>query len=51
MLTGRNDSYQGSFRLTQYVNDGTKTPITDVTGAPVAFVILGEVTATRVTVQ
>lgn len=46
-----NSSYQGVFRLTQYVNDGTKTPINDVTGAPVAFVIVGTVNATRVTVQ
>ncbi|MGH8268871.1 MAG: hypothetical protein ACRES1_02325, partial [Steroidobacteraceae bacterium] len=49
-LAGRN-SYTGTFRLTQYVNDGTKTPITDTSSAPVAFVIVGKVTATRVTVQ
>jgi hypothetical protein len=50
-LTGANDGYQGTFRLTQYVNDGTKTPINDVSSAPVAFVIVGTVSATRVTVQ
>lgn len=50
-LTGANKGYQGTFRLTQYVNDGTKTPITDVSSAPVAFVIVGTVSATRVTVQ
>ena len=50
-LTRENNAYQGTFRLTQYVNDGTKTPITDVSNAPIAFVIVGTVTATRVTVQ
>lgn len=50
-LTDHNNEYQGIFSLTQYVNDGTKTPINDVTGAPVAFVIVGTVTGTRVTVQ
>lgn len=45
------NAYTGTFRLTQYVNDGTKTPIFDVSGAPVKFVILGTVSATRVTVQ
>lgn len=50
-LTGGRNSYQGSFRLTQYVNDGTKAPINDVSSAPVAFVIVGTVSATRVTVQ
>jgi hypothetical protein len=50
-LQGHNDAYQGSFTLTQYVNDGTKTPINDVSSAPVAFVIVGTVSATRVTVQ
>ncbi|HEX3844445.1 MAG TPA: hypothetical protein VHV80_08800 [Steroidobacteraceae bacterium] len=50
-LTGGNNGYTGTFRLTQYVNDGTKTPITDTTGAPVAFVIVGTLSATRVTVQ
>ena len=50
-LTHGNDGYTGTFRLTQYVNDGTKTPITDISGAPVAFVIVGTVSATRVTVQ
>ena len=44
-------SYQGNFLLTQYVNDGTKTPITDTSGAPVAFVIVGTVSATRITVE
>lgn len=50
-LSRDNNEYQGTFTLTQYVNDGTKTPINDVTGAPVAFVIVGTVTGTRVTVQ
>ncbi len=50
-LTGANSGYQGTFRLTQYVNDGTKTPINDVSGAPVAFVVVGKVSATRVTVH
>lgn len=50
-LTGNNNGYTGTFRLTQYVNDGTKTPINDVSAAPVAFVIVGTVNATRVTVQ
>jgi hypothetical protein len=44
-------SYQGVFLLTQYVNDGTKTPITDTDGAPIAFVIVGTVSATRITVE
>lgn len=50
-LTKDGMGYKGTFRLTQYVNDGTKTPITDTTGAPVAFVIVGTVSATRITVQ
>jgi hypothetical protein len=50
-LSSGHDGYTGTFRLTQYVNDGTKTPITDVSGAPVAFVIVGTVSADRVTVQ
>jgi len=50
-LTPGNNGYTGTFRLTQYVNDGTKTPINDVSGAPVAFVILGTVSASRVMVQ
>ena len=50
-LSRSGNSYQGFFRITQYVNDGTKTPITDVSGAPVAFVIVGKVSATRVTVD
>lgn len=49
-LTGEN-SYKGSFRLTQYVNDGTHGSITDVSSAPVAFVIVGDVNAQRVTVN
>lgn len=43
------NSYQGTFTLTQYLNDGTKAPITDTTGAPVAYVIVGTVSATRIT--
>lgn len=50
-LDGGRNAYEGTFRLTQYVNDGTKAPITDVSGAPVAFVIVGKVSAARVTVQ
>lgn len=50
-LSRDHNSYQGTFQITQYVNDGTKTPINDVSGAPVAFVIVGTVSATRVTVQ
>jgi hypothetical protein len=50
-LTGANNAYTGAFRLMQYVNDGTKTPINDVSSAPVAFVIVGKITATRVTVD
>lgn len=50
-LSRDHNSYEGTFRLTQYVNDGTKTPITDVSGAPIAFVIVGTVSAARVTVQ
>ncbi len=50
-LTGAHNGYQGTFTLTQCVNDGTKTPISDVSGAPVAFVIVGTVSATRVTVE
>jgi hypothetical protein len=42
-------SYSGTFRLTQYVNDGASKPITDTAGAPVAFVIVGKITATRIT--
>ena len=44
-------SYRGTFTLTQYVNDGSSTPITDTNGAPVAFVIVGTVSATRITVE
>jgi hypothetical protein len=50
-LSRGNSGYTGTFRLTQYVNDGTKTPINDSTGAPVAFVIVGTISATRVTVE
>lgn len=50
-LTNGGNGYKGTFRLTQYVNDGTKSPIYDVSAAPVAFVIVGTVSATRVTVQ
>lgn len=50
-LGSGNNGYTGTFRLTQYVNDGTKAPINDVSAAPVAFVIVGTVSATRVTVQ
>jgi len=50
-LSDDGKSYTGHFRLTQYVNDGKKNPITDVSGAPVAFVIVGSVSAKRVTVD
>jgi hypothetical protein len=50
-LGPRGDSYTGKFVLTQYVNDGTKTPIYETNGAPVAFVIVGTVSATRVKVD
>lgn len=50
-LTSANNGYTGTFRLTQYVNDGTKTPINDTSGAPVAFVIVGTISASRITVQ
>jgi len=49
-LTSDN-SYTGSFTITQYVNDGTTDPITDVSKAPVAYVILGNISAQRVTVD
>ncbi|HEV2702105.1 MAG TPA: hypothetical protein VGV09_10775, partial [Steroidobacteraceae bacterium] len=47
-LTNHGNGYVGTFRLTQYVNDGTKTPITDINGAPVAFVIVGTIMGTRI---
>jgi hypothetical protein len=50
-LSANGNSYTGTFRLTQYVNDGTKTPIYDVSGAPVAFVVVGTVAGARVTVD
>ncbi|HTV49796.1 MAG TPA: hypothetical protein VME21_01340 [Steroidobacteraceae bacterium] len=50
-LSDHADEYSGTFRLTQYVNDGTKNPIFDTSGAPVAFVIVGTVSATRVKVD
>ncbi len=50
-LSKDGNAYTGSFHITQYVNNGTKTPVTDTDGAPVAFVILGTVSGTRVTVD
>jgi len=50
-ITDGGNAYKGMFRLTQYVNNGTKTPINDTNGAPVAFVIVGTVSATRITVD
>jgi hypothetical protein len=47
-LSNHGDSYTGTFKLTQYVNDGSSKPINDTSGAPVAFVILGKITATRI---
>lgn len=47
-LGWRDSSYTGTFRLTQYVNDGTSNPIHDISAAPVAFVIVGTITATRI---
>jgi hypothetical protein len=50
-LSANGNSYTGTFQISQYVNDGTKTPIWDVSGAPVAFVIVGTVAGARVTVD
>jgi hypothetical protein len=36
------------FRITQYVNDGKQRPITETAGAPVALVIVGTISATRI---
>jgi hypothetical protein len=47
-LGNHGDRYTGSFRLTQYVNDGSSQPITETNGAPVAFVIIGRISATRI---
>jgi hypothetical protein len=47
-LKDHGNKYTGTFRLTQYVNDGSTRPITDTAGAPVAFVIVGKITATRI---
>jgi hypothetical protein len=47
-LTNHGNGYSGRFTLTQYVNDGTKGPITDISAAPVAYVIVGTVTGTRI---
>ncbi|MEJ0085061.1 MAG: hypothetical protein WDO72_05240 [Pseudomonadota bacterium] len=47
-LSDHGNRYTGTFRLTQYVNDGSTKPITETAGAPVAFVILGKITATRI---
>jgi hypothetical protein len=48
-LSDHDNGYTGTFRLTQYVNDGTKGPITDTSAAPVAFVVVGTLTGTRIT--
>jgi hypothetical protein len=47
-LSDHDNRYTGTFRLTQYVNDGSSTPMTETDGAPVAFVIVGKIIATRV---
>lgn len=47
-LSDHDNKYTGAFKLTQYVNDGSSTPMTETAGAPVAFVILGKIAATRV---
>jgi hypothetical protein len=47
-LSRHGDRYTGTFRLTQYVNDGSSRPMPDTDGAPVAFVIVGTISATRV---
>lgn len=47
-LSDHDNKYTGSFKLTQYVNDGTAKPITETAGAPIAFVIVGKIAAVRV---
>ena len=47
-LTDHDNKYTGSFRLTQYVNDGSTNPITETAGAPIAFVIVGKISAVRI---
>lgn len=47
-LNERANRYSGTFRLTQYVNDGSSQPMNETAGAPVAFVIVGTITATRI---
>jgi hypothetical protein len=47
-LKNHGNQYTGVFRITQYVNDGKSKPVTDITGAPVAFVIVGTISATRI---
>jgi hypothetical protein len=47
-LDNRGNGFSGSFRATQYLNDGSKTPVTDTTGAPVAYVLIGSIIGTRI---
>jgi hypothetical protein len=47
-VSNHGDRYTATFRITQYVNDCTSQPITETTGAPVAFVIVGKISATRI---
>jgi hypothetical protein len=47
-LRHHGESYTGVFRITQYVNDGKTKPINAVSGAPVAYVIVGTISATRI---
>ncbi len=50
-LDSSGNSYTGTFTLTQYGNDGSSEPINDVKNAPVLGVLVGTVSATRITVQ
>jgi hypothetical protein len=47
-LKNHANNYTGMFRITQYVNDGKQRPITETAGAPVALVIVGTISATRI---
>jgi hypothetical protein len=47
-LSDHDNRYTGAFKLTQYVNDGSTQPMNETVGAPVAFVIVGKITASRI---
>jgi hypothetical protein len=47
-LKHHGNEYTGVFRITQYVNDGKQKPVNDITGAPIALVIVGTISATRI---